>query len=130
MQYVLWTLCCLVAYVGGMMIIARITPRLLSWQFDEGWFMGFAALDILGALLAFGAVFVLLALFNGALAIRILDFFLLIGLVGIAGRMSLYCFRGAMSTKIIQSSRMITGTFCGFLVAFALFYIFQLFVSH
>jgi len=129
MQYVLWTLCCLVAYVGGLMIIARVTPRLLARKFDEGWFMGIAALDILGALLAFGAVFVLFALFNGALATRILDFFLLIGLGGIAGRMSLYSFRGAIKTHEVQSSRIIAGTFCAFLVFSALFYMFQLFVS-
>jgi hypothetical protein len=129
MQYVLWTLCCLVAYVGGLMIVARVTPRLLARRFDEGWFMGIAALDILGALLSFGAIFVLFALFSGALAIRILDFLLLVVLGFIAGRLALYSFRGAVGVKSIQSSRIIAGIFCAFLVFSALFYIIQMFVT-
>jgi hypothetical protein len=129
MQYVLWTLCCLVAYVGGLVIIARVTPRLLAWRFDEGWFMGIAALDILGALLSLGAAFVLYALFNGAVGIRVLDAFLLVAFSLIVGRLALYCFRGAISTKFVQSSRIIAGIFCTFLVFSAIFYIIQIFVA-
>ncbi|HEY4384781.1 MAG TPA: hypothetical protein VGN34_09940 [Ktedonobacteraceae bacterium] len=129
MQYVLWVLCCLLAYIGGLVIIARVTPGLLVRQFDEGWFMGIAALDILGALLAFGAIFVLFALFNGALGIRILNVFLLIGLGLIAGRMSLYCFRGTKRAKFVRSSRIIAGAFCAFLVFSAIFYMIQLFAA-
>jgi hypothetical protein len=129
MQYVLWTLSCLIAYVGGLVLIARITPRLLVWRFDEGWFMGIAALDILGALLAFGAVFVLFALFNGAVGIRVLNALLLVVFSLIVGRLALYCFRGLIRTKFVQSSRIIAGVFCTFLVCSALFYIVQLFVS-
>ena len=129
MQYVLWTLRCVVAYVGGLVIIARVTPRLLAWRFDEGWFMGIAALDILGALLAFGAIFVLYALYNGALGIRILNVFLLIVFGLIVGRLALYSFRGVIRTKFVQSSRIIAGIFCTFLVFSAIFYIIQLFVT-
>src|SRR6185312_6777173 len=86
MSYFLWTLGSIVAYVGGLMIILRVTPRLLQRKFDEGLFMGMAALNVLGALLIFSAVVITLAIFSGALAVRVLDFLLLLGVLILAGR--------------------------------------------
>ena len=86
MQTFLLVLLCFVAFIGGIIIIARVTPRLLPYRFDEGYFMALAALDILGAILAFGAVAILFFAFNGSLPIRILDFFLSLAILGIGVR--------------------------------------------
>ena len=128
MPYVLWTLASLIAYVGGLFLILRVTPRLLVRSYDEGLFMGIAALDILGALLAFGGVVILYALFNAALAIKVLNFFLLLGILAVTIRMALFSFRPRGLADTIQVSRILAGGFCLFLAAAAVFYIVQLFV--
>ncbi|MBV8822325.1 MAG: hypothetical protein JO123_06000, partial [Ktedonobacteraceae bacterium] len=72
MQGLLWTLISIVIYIGGLVIIARMTPMMPSHAFDEGVFMGLAALAILGALLAFGAIVVTYFLFSGNIGVRAL----------------------------------------------------------
>ena len=66
MQPVVWTVIGLIAYIGGLAIILTMTPRLLKLRFDEGLFMGIAAADVFGGLLAFAPVGLTFALFNGA----------------------------------------------------------------
>jgi len=89
--------------------------------------MGIASLDILGALLAFGGVVIAYTLFNGALAIRFLTFFLAAGILIVAVRTSLYGFRVA-AVRAFRMSRIIAGSYGLFLAAAAVFYIVQLFL--
>ena len=128
MQSFLWTLLSLVAYIGGLVLIVRVTPRLLFRTYDEPWFMGFAVLDILGALLVFGGIVVTLAVFNGTLGIKSLDFILLVIVIIITGRMSFSCFRN-YRRGVQQVSRYGAGFFCLFLSLAAIYYIVQLFVA-
>src|SRR5437870_2588668 len=109
MQYVLWTLASFIAYAGGLLIIMRITPMLLPRSFDELRFTGIAVLDIIGALLAFGAVVVTYSLFSGNFAVKVLDFLLLAGIAFVAGRTSLTCYRTGAGAAISLISR-ITAT--------------------
>src|SRR2546421_2588984 len=129
MPYVLWTLASLIAYAGGLIVIMRVTPLLLSRSFDELWFTGIAVIDIIGAILAFGAVVVTFSLFSGTFAVKVLDFLLLVGIAFVAGRTSFTCFRTRTGTETLLVSR-ITATGYGlFLVLAALYYIAQLFTS-
>jgi len=129
MQYALWTLASLIAYAGGLLIIMRVTPLLLPRSFDELRFTGIAVIDIIGAILAFGAVVVTYSLFSGNFAVKVLDFLLLIGIAFVAGRTSLICFRARAGTQPLLVSR-ITATGYGlFLVLAAFYYIAQLFTS-
>jgi hypothetical protein len=110
-------------------MIMRITPLLLPRSFDELWFTGIAVIDIIGAILAFGAVVVTYSLFSGAFAVRVLDFLLLVGIAFAAGRTALTCFRAHAGTQTLLVSR-ITATGYGiFLAVAAVYYIIQLFVS-
>ena len=129
MQYALWTLASLIAYAGGLLIIMRVTPLLLPRSFDELRFTGIAVIDIIGAILAFGAVVVTYSLFSGNFAVKVLDFLLLAGIIFVAGRTSLICFRARAGTQPLLVSR-ITATGYGlFLVLAAFYYIAQLFTS-
>jgi len=74
MQRVLLTLIVLVAYICGLVIIVAVTPRLWRLKFDEGLFIGIAAADVLGGILAFAPIGITFALFNGAFGIKVLDF--------------------------------------------------------
>jgi hypothetical protein len=127
MQDFLWVLVSIIAYVGGLVIVMRMTPRLLSHSFDEMFFMGAAALDILGALLAFGAIVLTFALFNGAFPIRVLNFLLLVGILLITARTAFYCIRPRTGASAV--SRALTGGYGIFLAAASIFYMVQLFVS-
>ena|SRR5579884_3303308 len=127
MQSFLWVLLGIIAYGGGLFIIMRMTPRLLSHTFDEMFFMGVGALDILGALLSFGAVALTLAMTNGAFPIRVLDFLLLIGIFIVTARTALYCIRPRIGAS--AASRALTGGFSFFLAVAAVFYLVQLFTT-
>ncbi len=127
MQNFLWILISIIAYVGGLVIVVRMTPRLLSHSFDEMFFMGGAALDILGALLAFGAIVLTFAMFNGAFPVRVLNFLLLVGILAVTVRTALYCIRPRVGVTAV--SRALTGGYGFFLAAAAVFYIVQIFTS-
>ncbi|HLI88930.1 MAG TPA: hypothetical protein VKV37_09580 [Ktedonobacteraceae bacterium] len=130
MQPVLLLLLSIIAYIIGLVIIVKVTPRLLSLSYDEGLFMGIAAAAILGALLAFGAIAITYAMFNGTLAIKILNFILLLGIMMMTARMSLYSFRAQhMTPGTLRSSRIAVGSYYLLLAAAALFSIVQLFIS-
>lgn len=128
------TILCLLAYVGGIVLLWKVTPRLLRHKFDEMSFMGIAAADILGGLLVFGAVGVMFALFNGALGIRIFDFILLAIIAGVSGRLAYRSFfpwrnpnplRGSEAEK---PSSILAGSYCVLLVVAALYTLVMMFV--
>ena len=129
MQYVLWTLASFIAYAGGLLVIMRITPMLLPRSFDELWFTGIAVIDIIGAILAFGAVVVTYSLFSGNFAVKVLDFLLLVGIMFVAGRTSFTCFQTRANAGASLVSRIIAIGYGLFLVLAALYYIIQLFTS-
>jgi len=128
MQQFLLTLACLIAYAGGLVILVKVTPRLLSLSFDEGMFMGIAAADVFGAILAFGAVGITFALFNGYIPIRVLDFLLLVGILIVGIHMSLRSFRPRSIKDTFPVSRVIAGSYCLLLFVAALYLIVWLFL--
>jgi hypothetical protein len=128
MTYFLWVLGSLIAYAAGLAIIWQVTPRLLGRSFDEGLFMAIAALDIVGALLAFGAVVVTLFLFNGAIGIKIMDFLLLVGILLLGLRLAVFSLRPHLLTHTVRVSRIIACIYCLCLALAALYYIVQMFL--
>jgi len=130
MLFVLGTLASLLAYAGGLVIVMKVTPKLLSRQYDEGLFMGIAAADIAGGILAFAAVLVTFELFNGTqnLLIKLFDTLLLVGIAIIAVRMSLRSFRPRLAAGTFLASRILAGGFCILLMLAALYAIVLLFV--
>lgn len=124
MSEFLWVVGSLIAYVGGLMIILRMTPRLLASSYDEGLFLVVAATDIIGALLAFGAAVVTFALFNGAVGVRILDFLFLGGILIVGLRMTWMSYRPPrLLPRMVASSRIIAIVYSFCLAAAALYYI-------
>jgi hypothetical protein len=128
MLYVLWTLACLCAYAGGVVILVKVTPLLLSHTFDEGFFMAVAAADVFGGMFVFGAVAVTFALFSGTFSIKLLDFFLLLGIIIVAFRLSYRCFRLRKAVKVHLVSSIVAGTYTLFLGLAASLYLVLLFV--
>ncbi|HEY0755507.1 MAG TPA: hypothetical protein VGD98_16235 [Ktedonobacteraceae bacterium] len=111
----LWliTLGCLVAYVVGLFLLIRIMPRLIARAFDEALFIGVAAVAIFGAMLAFGAIGIIFAIFIGSLASRIGDALLLLILGGITLRTSINAFRPRYDSyqSANRTSRIMAGSF-------------------
>jgi hypothetical protein len=105
----------------------RVTPLLLPRSFDELWFTGIAVIDIIGAMLAFGAVVVTYSLFSGNFAVKVLDFLLLVGIMFVAGRTSFTCYRTRLRGETALISRITASGYGLFLVLAALYYIAQLF---
>ncbi len=129
MQRVLLTLIVLVAYICGLVIIVAVTPRLWRLKFDEGLFIGIAAADVLGGILAFAPIGITFALFNGAFGIKVLDFLLLVGIFIAGLRTSLRSFRPRYKGGTFQLSRILVGSYSLLLVAAAVYSIVLLFVS-
>ncbi len=130
MLFVLGTLASLIAYIGGLLIVIKVTPLLLFRQYDEGLFMGIAAADIVGGILAFAAVMVTFALFNGTQNVitKIFDTVLLVGIFLIAVRMSLQSFRPRIVAGTFRVSRILAGSFCLLLILAAIYAIVLLFL--
>jgi hypothetical protein len=120
MQAFLWMLVSLMAYIVGLMLIVKVTPRLLLRSYDDAWFMVFAVLDILGALLIFGCIVISLGVFEGNVGIRALDFILLVVVILVTGRVAFSCFRNDRG-GVRFVSRYGAGFFC-LLLTFAAFY--------
>ena len=119
MQPFLWTLLCLIAYICGLVIITKVTPLLFSYEYYEGKFLGVAVADIVGGILAFGALVVTYGLFSGAFGIRVLDFVLLVGIFIVGLRMVWRCMHPLVThTHLYLASRISAGIYCG-LLAFA-----------
>jgi len=129
MLFFLGTLACLAAYTGGLIIVTKITPQLLIRSYDEGLFMGIAAADVMGGILAFGAVAFIYGLFNGAvnLGTRVLDCLLLAGIFIIAVRMSFRSFRTRNKAGTFLVSRVIAGIYSLLLAAASIYAIVLLF---
>jgi len=128
MQSVLLTVIGVIAYIFGLLIIITVTPRLLKLNFDEGLFMGIAAADVFGGILAFAPVGLTFALFNGTFGIKILDFLLLVGILIVGLRMSLRSFRPRYPAGTFRVSRILAGSYCLLLLAAALYAIVLLFL--
>lgn len=128
MQYVLWVIVSLIGYAAGVYILLRVTPMLLHRQYDEGFFMGIAALDIVGALLAFGGIIIPLLLFSGAIAMRIVAVLLLLGILFVAIRLVNRSLRPRSTTDTFLISRIIAGVYSIFLVLASLYYLVQIFI--
>ena len=126
MLFFLGTLASLIAYAAGLFIVIKVTPLLLSRRYDEGLFMGIAAADIVGGILAFGAVMVTFALLNGSFGVKVLDFLLLVGILIIALYMTLGVFR-PRSVETFLVSRILAVGFCLLLTVAALYAIVLLF---
>jgi hypothetical protein len=127
MQYALWTIVSLLAYAGGLVILLQVTPRLCFRSFDEGLFMGLAAVAIIGALLAFGSFVVTYSIFSGDLQVRIVNFLMLVGILMVAIRLSMRSFRPRVLTGMVEVSRIMVGSYGILLVLAALYCIVQLF---
>lgn len=130
MDFFLWICASLVAYIIGLVLLVQMTPRLLSRSFDDSMFMGVAALDIIGSLLAFGAVVATYALFSGAFGIKVLDVFLLIGLLLVSARLSYSSLQPRIIAGTFRASRLIAGSYSFFLTLAALYYLVELFIAH
>ncbi len=128
MQNALLVFVSLIAYGAGVYLLLRVTPMLLRRQYDEGLFLVIAALDIFGALLAFGGVVLPLALFSGALPARIFGVLLLLGLLVVSARLTNRSLRPRVTSGTFRSSRIIAGVYSIFLVVATLYYIVQIFV--
>ena len=127
MSFALWTIACLVGYVAGLIILVRVTPLIPVRSYDEGLFMAIMAIDIFGGIFTFGAVAVTFALFSGNFPIRILDFFLLVGILIVGARMSYSSFRPHRLKNTYLASRIVAGAYCLALAVAALFYLVLLF---
>ncbi len=129
MVFILGTLASLVAYAGGLIIVTKVTPQLFSRSFDEGLFVGIAAIDVIGGILLFGAVAVIFGLLNGAvnLGTRVLDFLLLVGIFIIAARMSLRSFGTRNRAGTFLVSRIIAGIYSILLATASVYAIILLF---
>jgi hypothetical protein len=126
MQPWLWTLVGFVAYIMGVILIVKVTPRLPFCAYDDIRFMALAVLDIIGALLVFGGIVIQIAEFNEWIVIKIFNLILLVFLVFLAGRMAVRSFRSTRQ-KTYALSRYAAGIFCVFLLLSAIFYIVQMF---
>jgi hypothetical protein len=129
MSNVLWILLAIIAYIGGLAVMLRMTPMLLARSFDEGLFMAIAAADILGAILSFGAVVAMYAVFNAAVLVKIVDFVLLVGILFVTGRLALFCLRPRFIAGTNRVSRVLAGAFCLCLTIASVYYMVQLFVA-
>jgi hypothetical protein len=101
---------------------------LLPRSFDEPWFMGIAVIDIIGAILAFGAVVITYGLFSGNFAVKVLDFLLLVGILIVAARTSFACLRLRNGTIVLQTSRILAVSYSLLLAAAACYSIVELFI--
>jgi hypothetical protein len=129
MQNVLWTFLSIAAYIVGLVVVVKLTPRLFVHTFDDGVFMGIAAAAIVGALGAFGAVVITFALFNGHPVVRVLNFLLLLGILIVGIQVSLKSFRPRMIGSTVAVSRFLAGGFAVFLIVAAVSLMVRLFVG-
>lgn len=114
----LTTFGCIVTYSAGLVLLIKIVPSLLKRAYDDALFIGVAALAILGAMLAFGAIGITFAIFSGAVLARILDALLLLIFLLIALRTAIGALRPRYGIGIgtYRVSRIMTG---GFFLALA-----------
>ena len=107
----LLTVVCLASYGGGLFLLRKMTPMLLKSRFDDVFFMGLAAVVIIGSLLAFAPIGVLFAYFNSVLPVRVFDVILLLGIAVVALRTAFRCFRPAYSMEVVRLSGILAGSY-------------------
>ncbi len=90
--------------------------------------MGIAALDIVGALLAFGGIIIPFLLFSGAIGIRIFAVLLLLGILFVAIRLANRSLRPRTTANTFLISRIIAGVYSIFLALASLYYLVQIFI--
>lgn len=130
MSNVLWVICSIVAYIAGLYIMLRTTPMLLARSYDEGLFMAIAAADILGAILSFGGIVILYAIFNASTIIKVIDFLLLIGILLITARLAMFSLRPRYIVGTNKISRILSGIYCICLAVASVYYMIQLFQAN
>jgi hypothetical protein len=124
MSNILWILFSIIAYVGGLVILWRTTPQILVRSYDEGMFMVIAALDIIGAILAFAAAVVIYALTPApTVAAKVVDAILLLGILAVSLRLSFFSFRPSPYLHAKRVSSILSGFFCIFLAIASLYYL-------
>lgn len=126
MSYTLWTFLCLAAYIGGIVLLFFVTPRILRYSYDQPAFTGYATLEIIGGLCVFGAVTITYGLFSGSFAIKLLDFLLLIGILIVGILLSSRSFRSRRSDTV-RATRVIVGIYFFLLILAVLYYLALLF---
>lgn len=90
--------------------------------------MGIAAADIIGGLLAFAAVGIMFAVYNGSGVVRVIDFVMLAIIAGVALRISIRSFRPTYLVNVVKASSIIAGSYCLLLALAALYAIIQMIV--
>lgn len=130
MSNVLWVICSIVAYIAGLYIMLRTTPMLLARSYDEGLFMAIAAGDILGAILSFGGIVILYAIFNASTVIKVIDCLLLIGVLLITARLAMFSLRPRYVAGTNKISRILSGIYCICLAVASVYYMIQLFKAN
>ncbi len=125
------TLGCIVVYIGGLILLVKITPSLIKRAYDEALFIGIAAGAVFGAMLAFGAIGITYSVFNGGLSVRIFDALLLIILGIVALRTSIATFRPRYDSNLgtRRTSRIMAGSFFLALAATAVVVLVLLFTA-
>lgn len=128
---VLIAVLCLLAYIGGLILLVRITPRLIKSSYDDAIFIGIAAAAVFGAMLIFGAVGVLSTIFSGVFAVRALNVVLMFVLFFVTLRVALRTLRPNYQTSINSQriSRILTGCFFLFLTAITVYVLYLLFFA-
>ena len=129
MSPVLLTFLSLIAYICGLVMLVKITPRLLRRKFDDGYFMGIAAADIFGGLLIFAPVGIIFALFNGSYAVRIIDVILLLVIGIVALRTAMRSFRPTYPAGVFRVSSILASSYCLLLVGAAIYIIIFMFAQ-
>ncbi len=124
MSNILWILFSIIAYVGGLVILWRTTPQVLVRSYDEGMFMVIAAIDIIGAILAFAAAVVIYALTPApTVAEKVVDAILLLGILLVSLRLAFFSFRPSPYLHANRVSSILSGFFCVFLAIASLYYL-------
>ena len=125
----LLTVLCLASYVGGLLLLRRVTPMLLRSRFDDVFFMGLAAAVIIGSLLAFAPVGILFAFFNSTLTVRIFDVMLLLGIGIVALRIAYRCFRPGYTMEVVRLSGILAGSYYILVLGLAAYALVLMFVQ-
>src|SRR5690348_14379192 len=112
MQPVVWTLIGLIAYVCGLVMVMKMTPRLGKFRYDDWMFMGYAVAVVSGGILLFVPLAITFALFNGSFGVKIFDFLLLVGIFVVGLMMALSSFRPRFTNGTFQVSRVLAGSYC------------------
>ncbi|GCE28681.1 hypothetical protein KDA_41650 [Dictyobacter alpinus] len=91
--------------------------------------MAIAAADILGAILSFGGIVIMYAVFDANIVIKIVDFLLLIGVLLITARLAMFSLRPRYVAGTNKISQIVAGIYCICLVVSSIYYMVQIFIA-